>query len=103
MSTGIAASRSESESEVAQLCPTLCDPLDCSLSGSSLHEILQARVLEWVAISFSRGFPDPGTEPSSPALAGFFTTEPSGKPQKIISKDPINTSELGEKKKIWED
>ena len=42
-------------SEVAQLCPTLCDPMDCSLSGSSLHGILQARVLEWVAISFSRG------------------------------------------------
>ena len=47
--------RSESESEVAQSCPTLCDPLDCRLPGSSLHEILQARVLEWVAISFSRG------------------------------------------------
>ena len=39
---------------VTQLCPTLCDPLDCSLPGSSVHEILQARVLEWVAISFSR-------------------------------------------------
>ena len=42
-------------SEVAQLCPTLCNPMDCSLPGSSLHGILQARVLEWVAISFSRG------------------------------------------------
>ena len=38
-----------------QSCPTLCDPMDCSLPGSSLHGILQARVLEWVAISFSRG------------------------------------------------
>ena len=45
----------ESESEVAQSCPTLCDPVDCSLPGSSLNGILQARVLEWVAISFSRG------------------------------------------------
>ena len=44
----------ERESEVAQSCPTLCDPMDCSLPGSSLHGILQARVLEWVAISFSR-------------------------------------------------
>ena len=44
-----------SESEVAQSCPTLCDPVDCSLPGSSIHGILQARVLEWVAISFSRG------------------------------------------------
>ena len=41
--------------EVAQSCPTLCDPMDCSLPGSSLHGILQARVLEWVDISFSRG------------------------------------------------
>ena len=36
-------------------CPTLCDPVDCSLSGSSVHGIFQARVLEWIAISFSRG------------------------------------------------
>ena len=46
---------SESESEVAQSCPTLCDPMDCSLSGSSVHGIFQARVLEWIAFSFSRG------------------------------------------------
>ena len=38
-----------------QLCPTLCDPMDCSLRSSSIHGILQARILEWVAISFSRG------------------------------------------------
>ena len=44
----------ESESEVAQSCPTLCDPVDCSPPGSSTHGILQARILEWVAISFSR-------------------------------------------------
>ena len=44
----------ESESEVVQSCPALCDPMDCSLSGSSLHGIFQARILEWVAISFSR-------------------------------------------------
>ena len=40
--------------EVAQSCPTLCDPMDCSLPGSSVHGIFQARVLEWVSISFSR-------------------------------------------------
>ena len=40
-------------SEVSQSCPTLCDPVDCSLPGSSIHGIFQARVLEWVAISFS--------------------------------------------------
>ena len=42
----------ESESE-AQSCPTLCDPMDCSLRGSSVHGIFQARVLEWGAIAFS--------------------------------------------------
>ena len=42
-------------SEVTQSCPTLCNPIDCSLPGSSVHGIFQARVLEWVAISFSRG------------------------------------------------
>ena len=41
------------ESEVAQSCPTLSDPMDCSLPGSSLHGILQARVLEWGAIAFA--------------------------------------------------
>ena len=40
-------------SEVAQSCPALCDPMDCSLSGSSIHGIFQARVLEWTAIIFS--------------------------------------------------
>ena len=43
----------KSESEVAQLCPTLSDPVDCSLPGSSLHGIFQARALEWAAIAFS--------------------------------------------------
>ena len=43
----------KSESEVAQACPTLGDPMDCSLPGSSVHGIFQARVLEWGAIAFS--------------------------------------------------
>ena len=47
------------ESEVAQSCPTLCDPIDCSLPGSSVHGIFQAIVLEWIAISFSRGSSQP--------------------------------------------
>ena len=45
----------ESESEVAQSCLTLCDPVDCSLPGFSVHGILQARILEWFTISFPRG------------------------------------------------
>ena len=56
------------ESEVAQSCPTLCDPMDCSLPGSSVHGILRARVLEWVAISFSRGSSQPRIEPGPPTL-----------------------------------
>ena len=43
----------KTEREVTQSCPTLCDPMDCSLPGSSVHRILQARVLEWGAIAFS--------------------------------------------------
>ena len=43
----------KSESEAAQSCPTLSDPMDCSLPGSSIHGIFQARVLEWAAIAFS--------------------------------------------------
>ena len=80
----------KSESEVSQSCPTLNDPMDCSLPGSSIHGIFQARVLPWVAIAFShqdsmsmlfprqeywsglpfpsaRNIPDPGIEPTSPA------------------------------------
>ena len=53
-------------SEVTQSCPTLCDPMDCSLPGSTIHGIFQARILEWVAISFSRRSSDPGIEPGSP-------------------------------------
>ena len=45
--------RSESESEVAQSCPTLSDPMDCSLPGSSVHGIFQTRVLEWGAIDWN--------------------------------------------------
>ena len=45
----------KSESEVAQSCPTPSNPMDCSPPGSSIHEIFQARVLEWVAIAFSEG------------------------------------------------
>ena len=44
---------------VTQSCPTLCDPMDCSPPGSSVHEIFHERILEWVAISFSRGSSQP--------------------------------------------
>ena len=70
---------------VAQSCLTLCDPMDCSPPGSSVHGILLARTLEWVPCPPPEDLPDPGikpTSPSSPALAGaFFTDEPPGKPR----------------------
>ena len=53
----------KSESEVAQLCLTLLDLMDCSLPGSSIHGIFQARVLEWVAIAFSARPPCPSPNP----------------------------------------
>ena len=70
---------------VTQSCLTLCDPVDCSPPGSSVHRILQARVLEWVAIPFSRDLPNPGIEPGSPALqADSLPSEPPGKPLYIL-------------------
>ena len=59
-----------SEGEVAQLCPTRCSPMDCSLPGSSIHGIFQARVLEWVAISFSTGSSRPRDRTRVSCIAG---------------------------------
>ena len=59
-----------SPSEVAQSCPTLCDPMDCHLPGSSVHGIFQARALEWVAISFSRGSSQPRDQTRVSRTAG---------------------------------
>ena len=63
------------------LCLTLCDPVDCSLPGASVHEIFQVKIREWAVISFSRGPSDPRIEPTSPVLAdGFFTPRHQGSP-----------------------
>ena len=71
---------------VSQLCPVLVDPMDCSPSGSSVHEILQARILEWIAVPFSRGSSqcrdNPEIEPRSPALqVDSLPSELPGKPR----------------------
>ena len=75
---------------VTQLYPTLCNPLDCSLPGSSVHEIILAIILEWVAISSSSGSSqsrDRTLSPVSLALANrFFSTVPPGKPIRYSSK-----------------
>ena len=70
---------------VTQLCLTLCYPMDCSTPGSSVHEISQARILEWVAIAFSGGnLPDPRIELASPEFPALqmdsLPCEPPGKP-----------------------
>ena len=70
---------------VTQLWSTLCDPMDCSLQGSSVHGILQAEILEWVASSFSADHLEPGIKPGSCALqADSLLSGPPGKPCIIL-------------------
>ena len=61
-------------SVVTELCSTLCNPLDCSLPGSSVQGIFQARILEWVAIPFSRAFPQPRDRSQVSCIAVRFFT-----------------------------
>ena len=81
---------------VTQSCPTLCDSMDCSPPGSSVHGILQARILGWVAISCSRGssWPKDWTQVSCLA-SGFFTTKSSQKPKHRLLKIKL------QKFRIW--
>ena len=66
--------------KVAQLCPTLRDPLDYTV-----HGILQARILEWVAFPSLEDLPNPGIKPKSPALqVDSLPTEPQGKPRAVL-------------------
>ena len=67
---------------VTQSCPTLCNPVDCSPPGSSVDGILQARILEWVAVPSPGHLPHPGIKPRPPALqADSLLSEPPGRPQ----------------------
>ena len=75
--------RLNSSSEVAQSCPTLCDPTDCSLPGSSVHGIFQARILEWVVISFSRGSSQPRDRTQVSRTAGRATSKAQTVPECI--------------------
>ena len=76
---------------LTQSCLTLCKPMDYSLSGSSVHGILQARILEWVAIPLLQGnLPDPGIKPGFPALqADSLPSESPGKPIGRVSCDHL--------------
>ena len=86
----------------AQSCPTLRNPMDCCLSGSSVHGILQARILEWVVIPFSRASSNPGIQPTSlvsPALAEDYLPlsylgSPAGK--KTLDQQRCFPSPIGE-------
>ena len=77
--------------KVAQSCPTHCDPMDYTL-----HGILQARILEWVAVPFTRGSSQPGIKPRSPELQAYsLPAEPQEKPAKVyiyIQKNKIGPS-----------
>ena len=76
---------------VAQSCPALCDPMDCSLPGSSVHSISQQEHWSELLFPTQGDCPHPVIEPLPPALAGrFFTTEPPGKPGNN-SKHHLNT------------
>ena len=79
---------------VTQSCLTLCDPLDCSLPGSFVHEILQARILEWVAIPFSRGSSQPKDWIEVSYIAGrFFTVWATREAQEYWSGPYFGTQE----------
>ena len=75
---------------VIQSCPTLCDPMNCSLLGSSVCGILQARILEWVSVPFSRGSSQPRDRTQVSCIAGrFFTswaTREAQKKEKLLSR-----------------
>ena len=74
---------------VTQSCPTLCEHMDCSPSFSSVHGILQARILEWVAISFSRIFPTQGSNWDLPHCRFFTVWAIWGSPQvALVVKNP---------------
>ena len=70
---------------VAQLCLTLCNTMDCSLPGSSVHEIFQARILEWVYISYCKGSFQPRDQTCIFSIGRqSLTSEPPGKPYEIL-------------------
>ena len=90
-------------SEVAQSCPTLCDPMYCSLSRSSIHGIFQARgVLEWVAISFSRGSSQPRDWPRVSRIASRHFYRLSHQ-EKLSLVYTLIIANLSQKKSVFKD
>ena len=79
----------ETESEFAESCPTLCEPMNCSLPGFSIHWIVQARVLEWGAFPSPEDLPNPGVELGSPALQADAPSELPDYSLILVAKDKI--------------
>ena len=86
---------------VLKSCPTLCHPMDCSPQGSTVHGIFQARILEWVAISFSRGSPQPRNRTCVPCIDRqiFYHWATRGAPDFLLDFTNISLSESGSMKK----
>ena len=88
-------SKESERSEVTQSCPTLCDPMDYSLPGSSIHGIFQARVLEWVAISFSRGSLWPRDQTQVSHIAGrHFTIWAAREATRVFKLSQLHSSHM---------
>ena len=85
-------------SEVAQSCPTLCNPMDCSLPDSSVHGIFQARTLEWIAMSFSRGSSQPRNQTQVSCIIGrrFYHLSHQG----ITNSNLKSPAEVSPKKRV---
>ena len=98
----------ESESEVTQSCLTLCDPMDCSPPGFSVHGIFPARILEWIAVSFFRGSSQPRNRTRVSCIAGGFFTDwamrearpPIGDPNRQLNTTAWSSGDRLELK-IW--
>ena len=86
---------------VAQSCPTLFDPTDCFLPGSSVHGVLQARILEWIAISFSRDLPSPGSEPRSSTLQADSSPGELLKHAAVNRRHRLPHTHIADDKGIW--
>ena len=87
---------------VTQLCPTLCDRMDYSLPGSSAHGVLQARILEWVAIPFSRGSSRPRDQTRVSCITGrFFTFWATREAWKDLDYSNGKTLKISQQPGVW--
>ena len=88
--------------KLLQSCLTLCDPMDCSLPGSSVHRILQASILEWITIPFSRGSSLPRDWTWISCIAGRFFTVWATREAIGSNREVIGRSQANNTKAIWE-